>query len=327
MPSDHPLVSVVIPAYNYGRYVGEAVDSALAQTCPAVEVIVVDDGSTDDTRDRLARYGDRIRYVYQENQGLSTARNTGIRAAAGNFIAFLDADDAFHPRKLEIQMGLFASNPALGLVGTATFSDEPRTWPDLGQAPARQTPVALEEIIIHTRFAPSSAVVRKDCFDQVGLFDAALRSVEDRDMWIRIAARFPVAMVRLPLTWYRVTPGSMSRNPERMEHFERLVLRRAFRAIPSLRRRLLLRMRSYSFASYSAAWMYREAGFPFAACARLLQSFFLWPFPYPRQEVRTSLARPKLLLAALARSARRSSRVPCTVSSATLSAPNEVGAC
>src|SRR5688572_5767710 len=108
---DPPLVSVVIPTYNYGHLVAEAVDSALAQTYPAVEVLVVDDGSTDDTWDRLARYGDRIRCVRQANAGLSAARNTGIRAAHGEYVALLDSDDAFHPRKLDLQMRYLTSRP------------------------------------------------------------------------------------------------------------------------------------------------------------------------------------------------------------------------
>jgi glycosyltransferase involved in cell wall biosynthesis len=304
MPTDYPLVSVVIPTYNYGRYVAQAVDSALTQTYPAVEVIVVDDGSTDDTRQRLAGYEGRIRYIHQQNQGLSAARNTGIRAATGEFVAFLDSDDAFHPRKLEIQMGVLAADPALGLVGTASFSDEPRVWVDSLPEPRFHHPLTLEEIVFASCFAPSSVLARKECFKRVGLFDTALRSVEDRDMWIRIAARFPVALIRLPLTWYRATPGSMSRNPERMERFERVVLDSAFQNISPLRHRLLLRMRSYSRASFSAAIMYREAGRSLSACIRILQSFLLWPFPYCREEFRTSLARLRFLLVMLARMAR-----------------------
>src|SRR5690242_14754403 len=113
-----PLVSVVIPAYNYGRFVGEAVDSVLAQSYPHVETIVVDDGSQDDTRERLAHYGNRIRYIYQQNQGLPAARNTGIRHSSGELIAFLDADDTWHPRKLEIQVRCLTDRPDLGLLAT-----------------------------------------------------------------------------------------------------------------------------------------------------------------------------------------------------------------
>jgi len=95
-----PLVTVVIPTYNYGRYICETVESALGQTYSPVEIIVVDDGSMDDTRERLATYGDRIRYIHQQNRGLSAARNTGIQAARGEFVALLDSDDLWLPDKV-----------------------------------------------------------------------------------------------------------------------------------------------------------------------------------------------------------------------------------
>src|SRR5487761_1421423 len=101
---DQPLVTAIIPAYNYGPLVVEAVESACAQTYPRMEVIVVDDGSTDDTQGRLRPYLDRIRYIRQENRGLSAARNTGIQAAQGEWNALLDADDVWHPQKTAVQI-------------------------------------------------------------------------------------------------------------------------------------------------------------------------------------------------------------------------------
>ena len=98
-----PAVSVIIPCHNYGRFVTAAVESALSQTYQPVDVIVIDDGSTDDTPERLQAFGSRIRYIRQENQGVSAARNTGIRQSCGEWVAFLDADDFWHPQKLEAQ--------------------------------------------------------------------------------------------------------------------------------------------------------------------------------------------------------------------------------
>ena len=105
------LVTAVIATYNYGRFVTQAVESVLAQTYGNLEVIVVDDGSDDDTRELLAPYTDRIRYIYQKNQSVAAARNTGIRAASGDLIAFLDADDIWHPQKIEVQMRYLADHP------------------------------------------------------------------------------------------------------------------------------------------------------------------------------------------------------------------------
>src|SRR5689334_19281127 len=113
--------SVVIPAYNYGRYLGRAIDSALAQTRPVDEIIVVDDGSTDNTREVAESFGERIIYVYQKNKGLSAARNTGIRKATGDWVAFLDADDWWHPDKIKRQLEAASKDPEIGLVYTASW--------------------------------------------------------------------------------------------------------------------------------------------------------------------------------------------------------------
>jgi glycosyltransferase involved in cell wall biosynthesis len=120
-------ISVVIPTYNYARFVCEAVDSALSQSLRPQEVIVVDDGSTDDTSDRLRQFGDRIRYVFQQNGGLSKARNTGIREARGDWVAFLDSDDIWHPRKLERISAACGNYPMLSAVSSemVCFSGTP----------------------------------------------------------------------------------------------------------------------------------------------------------------------------------------------------------
>src|SRR4051812_35041738 len=117
-----PTVSVIIPTYNCAALVTVAVDSVLAQTVQASEVIVVDDGSTDDTRERLSSY--RIRYLHQQNQGVAAARNNGLREASGDLIAFLDADDVWYPRKLELQIAAIEANPDIVLLGTSVFD-----WP------------------------------------------------------------------------------------------------------------------------------------------------------------------------------------------------------
>src|SRR5437867_1708261 len=113
-----PKVSIVIPTYNYGRYVVEAVESVLNQSFQDREVIVVDDGSTDDTRERLERFRGRIRYIYQRNKGLPAARNTGIRAARGAYVAFLDSDDLWLPEKLALQVPILDTRQQVGMVYT-----------------------------------------------------------------------------------------------------------------------------------------------------------------------------------------------------------------
>src|SRR5438034_9298591 len=122
-------VSVIIPTYNYARYLAAAIESALAQTYAPLEIIVVDDGSTDDTLRILGAYGNRLRVLRQANQGAGAARNAGIAAARGEYVAFLDSDDLWHPRKLELQLARFASDPDLGLVhcGVEVLDEQGRT--------------------------------------------------------------------------------------------------------------------------------------------------------------------------------------------------------
>jgi glycosyltransferase involved in cell wall biosynthesis len=275
------LVSVIIPTYNYARYVRQAVDSALAQSYPDREIIVVDDGSTDNTRQVLQDYGDKIAYIYQANQGLSAARNTGIRAARGDFIALLDSDDLWHPRKLELQVDCLTRHPEIGLLATEQFTDRGEDWPPLGDDPARACPLelTLDEVVGKARFGPSSAVIRRRCFDVVGFFDPGLRCVEDRDMWVRLASRFGLAKLPLPLMWYRVHPSSLSSKSALMEQHELRVLNKLFAEIPALRGRRLFRRKTFGQAAFAAGQLYRDGGQKWRAVHRILKSIWLWPLP------------------------------------------------
>ncbi len=225
--TDHPLVSVVIPSYNCAGYVGEAIAGVLSQTYDNYEIIVVDDGSTDDTRKALVPYVDTIKYVYQENRGLPAARNTGIREAAGDLIAFLDADDIWYPTKLEMQVQALNNHPEAGLVfadfidfddagvtGNSRFSTWPgvRAWFDrhrVGDSGMACGPMYVDLLQANWLHA-SSGVVRRDVVSVVGLFDETCRVGEDYDFWVRTAQRYPVVCVNQVLSGYRIRPQSMS---------------------------------------------------------------------------------------------------------------------
>ena len=180
-----PLVSAVIPTYNYAQYLPEAVESALAQTYPNMEVIVVDDGSTDRTRECLAPYRERIAYIYQPNRGLSAARNTGIAAARGEWIALLDSDDTWHPEKTALQLRAAEGMDHLALVGSPPADRMPEHL-----APPVVRVLEVRDFLLNVPLGPSSALIRRRCLEDVGLFDESLTSVEDRDMWLRLSARF-----------------------------------------------------------------------------------------------------------------------------------------
>ncbi|HEX7190041.1 MAG TPA: glycosyltransferase [Thermoanaerobaculia bacterium] len=234
-------VSVIIPAYNYGRYIAEAIDSALAQTLPPVEVIVVDDGSTDTTAEVLARYGDRIQVVRQTNQGVAAARNRGIRMAQGEYIAFLDADDIWKPRKLELQIARFEADPSLGLVRCdieafdASGRIETRVQQEEGYVAS-----ALLRFEAGINPAASTIVVPKWVAEEIGGFDVRLPPSEDWDFCYRVATRYPFGHVAEALVCYRLHGCGIHLNTARMENSMLLAFEKAFAstdpAVQSLRK-------------------------------------------------------------------------------------------
>jgi glycosyltransferase involved in cell wall biosynthesis len=238
-----PLVSVVIPNHNYARFLPEALDSVLKQTYPEIEILVVDDGSTDDSLDVLRRYHGRMRLFRQPNSGVSRARNLGIRESRGELVAFLDSDDAWLPEKLAKQVDLFESR-ALGMVYTGL-----RFVGEDGSARGQTTDglsgwVLRELALLQTPGVPasgSSAVIRRECFDVAGLFDDALSTSADWDLWRRIACRYEIGMVREPLVSYRLHRESMHRDVELFERdmllaFERMFADEAASAVHPLER-------------------------------------------------------------------------------------------
>ncbi len=288
-----PTISVVVPTYNYGHFVGEAVDSALSQTLTPCQVIVVDDGSTDDTRSRLAAYGDKIVYIYQSNRGLSAARNAGIEAATGKYVALLDSDDAFHPRKLEYQVAFLEANPEVGLVGTACLSDPLAKWPQV-QVPPVPRLFSLEDVILRVRFCPSSAVLRRSLWPIIGPFDPAVSAASDRDFWIRAAAVTKLALIDAPLTFYRIHAQNMTRNVGLMVAHERAVISKTF-SRQDLRNRWVFRRHVEGLAAASASYMYfRDNGKPRAAAGEMARSLLCWPMPLHRADVPAPLFRPRL---------------------------------
>lgn len=286
-------VSAVIPCYNYGRFVCDAVDSALAQTYANMEVIVVDDGSMDDSRERLAKYGDRIRYIYQENRGLSAARNTGIREAEGDWIALLDADDLWHPEKTEVQLAAARDAGAPVLLGSAPVE----SMPERLTKSCLTRNLGINDFLLSVPFPPSGVVVRRRVFDDVGMFDESLRSVEDRDMWLRITARFSGLLVDSPCWWYRLHQGQMNRHAERMLTNYRIVLERFFEEHSELAH---LRAGSFSHMYADIAWSYFAEGNRAAAIAGMLRSWWLHPSGYAFGHGGSRWSRTKLFLRYLA---------------------------
>ncbi len=273
-------VSVVIPAYNYAHFLPDAINSALSQSYPKVEVIVIDDGSTDTTPEVAAKYGDRIRYIRKQNAGLPAARNTGIQNASYPFIGFLDADDQWKPDFLERAMTRFSELPEeFGLVAAqAIYIDEHGKEFDLKSlAWAVHGRMDHRDILLKTRFSPSAVVARKSALEAAGLFDESLRSSEDRDMWIRVGAKFPLFLQSDRLAVIRRHRTSMSRNAGRMKANIHRVLDKSKTngLVPANDSGFWRRARAFMY--FQTAWMYYEQGERLAALRDLALSWLWWP--------------------------------------------------
>jgi glycosyltransferase involved in cell wall biosynthesis len=190
-----PRVSIIIPTHNRKAFVLEAIGSALAQTYEDCELIVVDDGSADGTGEALKRYEESLHYLYQANQGVSEARNNGLSLAKGEFIAFLDSDDLWLPKKLAIQIAFMDQHPEAQLC----YTDEVWVRRGVRVNPKKRHAKYSGEIYPHCLplciISPSSAIMRRGLFEQIGTFDPGLPVCEDYDLWLRVAARFPVFFI------------------------------------------------------------------------------------------------------------------------------------
>jgi glycosyltransferase involved in cell wall biosynthesis len=214
MPS--PTVSTIIPAYKAARFIHRALDSALGQTCPPLEVLVVDDGSPDDIAGAVRPYGDRVTLLRKPNGGAASARNLGLDRARGDFVAFLDADDYWETHKLERQLRLFREHPEVGLVCGRWFTqvpNEPRLLPegrpdgDFDRVVRATGPDAFS---VAMKMWTTTILVRRDVVGE-HRFTSGLEPAEDRDLWVRLVSAAPVYMTSEPLATYVQEPGSLCR--------------------------------------------------------------------------------------------------------------------
>lgn len=235
---DEPMkITVVIPAYNAEQTIGRAIDSVLAQTRPADEVIVIDDGSVDGTAEVVRAYGDKVIFIQQENAGVSVARNAGIEAATSDWIAFLDADDEWLPEKLKCQTEHLSRNPEL----TWTYSNFYKKHPGhKSLRPAHmsgKTDVLLQgreyfedylQSYVNHAFAWTCAIlIRRDVFETVGMFEPGMKRAQDNDLWYRIAYQYPkVGYLAEPLAVYHLdTPGSSTKINDQVDFMTGLIER------------------------------------------------------------------------------------------------------
>lgn len=234
------LVSVIIPAYNAAAYVAEAVDSVLAQDYPHVEVIVVNDGSKDNTLDVLRGYGDRIRVVDQANAGPPRARNAGLAAVRGEFVAFLDADDIWLPTKLSAQVAHLRAHADVSTVFTRWFvwpadADGVFRIPAVSPVPVVGNAVVADrsgwmytKLLLECHLLTTTVMMRRSLIDKLGGFDVNLFNGDDYDFWLRASREAKVDQLDCIGAYYRVVPGSVSRKA-RPVNYERVVIEQALK--------------------------------------------------------------------------------------------------
>jgi glycosyltransferase involved in cell wall biosynthesis len=222
-----PTVSAVITTYNYGRFLKEALDSVLRQTVQEVEVVVIDDGSTDHTPAVIAPYlrDPRVCYRRTDHQGVVAAKNAGIRQATAPFIAFLDADDSWLQGKLKRQLQLFAADPDLGVVYTRRLLVDEDGHELEYEQPAMSRGRILESLFRTNYVCFSSSMVARPVFDTVGLLDPETAPSEDYDFWLRVARRYRFDYVDAPLVRYRTGHASLSRRQQRLGTVLRIMQR------------------------------------------------------------------------------------------------------
>jgi glycosyltransferase involved in cell wall biosynthesis len=223
-----PTVSVIVTSYNYGRYVGAALDSVRDQTLTDFEVIILDDGSTDDSLRVIGRYLDdpRFRLIRQQHAGQPKTKNRGLAEARAPFVAFLDADDVWAPTKLQRQVAMFRSNGALGVVCTRRTLMGPDGRPlPCHDAPAPRGQV-VDAMFRQNFICFSSAMLRAGVVDHVGAFDESIPVAIDYDFWLRVARYYAVGVVDEPLVAYRVGHVNLSRRQLDRLHVALLIMRR-----------------------------------------------------------------------------------------------------
>jgi glycosyltransferase involved in cell wall biosynthesis len=245
-----PLVSVVVPVYNGAKYLRAALESALGQTYQRLQVVAVDDGSTDSSPEILASYGPRLTVIRQRNAGVAEARNAGIRASEGALIAFLDQDDWWLPEKVEKQVARFRADPDLGLVhtGILQYSESDGAFVDPvypTDGSARLRGHCYEQLLLGNAMFNSTVMIRRSVLAASGLFDPAMagNTVQDYDLWLRIARHYPLDYVPEQLTALRLhgEQGTWDRRAmlgDELALLERTLGPRGMRASTEMRARI-----------------------------------------------------------------------------------------
>jgi glycosyltransferase involved in cell wall biosynthesis len=274
-------VGVIIPAFNAARYLPFALESVSLQTFEDWQILLVDDGSTDNTAEVVApfleRFGSRIQYIKQNNRGLPAARNTAIRASTTEYLALLDADDVWLPCRLEDSIKAFTARPQVGLAyGLVTGIDPEGRLMQTFEGNRRKAKgnIARQIYMRKVELPCPTMTFRRQCIDEVGVFDETMRATEDRDLWLRIALRYEVAFIPKVIAYYRLSPNSMSTDPQRMLQAQLQFINKNY---GSKGCGLLSRQIAWARAYKQRAEAFHRQNQPWAALTSSLRALLIYP--------------------------------------------------
>ena len=206
-----PLVSVIIPVYNSEKFIEKAINSVLSQSYQAFEILVIDDGSIDSSRSIISKYESKLTYLYQNNAGVSAARNLGIKHSQGELIAFLDSDDTWHPDKLKIQVEVYENNPSVSLIHTlADWNGQFNDFEVISHEEIKVEENNFSNIFLNPYLMPTTVMVPKKTIDAVGVFDTNLPTAEDVDFFLRCCYQKKVILISNFLVHMTANEGSLS---------------------------------------------------------------------------------------------------------------------
>ena len=213
-------ISVIIPTFNRKKTLGRAIQSVSDQSLSPFEILIIDDGSNDGTKEWIKESFQDIKYIYQDNQGVSSARNKGIKYAYGDWVAFLDSDDEWLPNKLYEQVKAIGSNQEIKFFHTNEIWIRNGVRVNQMKKHKKYGGYIFEKCLDICRISPSSALIKKEIFDDIGTFDESLRVCEDYDLWLRITSKYPVVFLDIPLIYkYGGHAGQLSKVNDGIESY------------------------------------------------------------------------------------------------------------
>nr|MDO8044211.1 glycosyltransferase [Candidatus Baldrarchaeota archaeon] len=250
-----PKVSVILPCYNGARWISEAIESVLNQTFEDFELIVVDDGSTDNSREIVTSYMDdkRVHYIYQKNRGFSAAVNRGLKESKGDLVGFICQDDLWLPDKLKLQVKYLSKHKDVGLVHTSCFDidSQGRTIRirNIEMPVVSSKEEFIEKLFLRNFIAFPTVLVKRQCFDQVGFFDEHMVGFSDHDMWLRMAGKFNIGHLSRPLVKKREHEFQLSKvRYIAVLRDEFLLVKKAINRYPFLKRAVPRKLASLYYA-------------------------------------------------------------------------------